>query len=78
MIYKLTQTQKFVLQKSKTSSVVNFRTICYTLMCLTFVAVLTLSALNGFLFFGWLSISMAIIFSLASIHLIGEQQTKRS
>lgn len=78
MIYKLTHTQKFALQKSKTKSIVNFHTMCYTLMCLTFVAVLTLSALNGFLFFGWLSISMAIVFSLVSIHLIGEKQTKKS
>jgi len=51
--------------------------IYYAIMGFIFGGVLLLSALNNFLFFGYLAMSMLIIFGLMTIHLIGNQQTKR-
>ena len=68
---KRTQTQ----EASKTRDILY--PIYYTLMGLIFGGVLILSALNDFLFFGWLAISMSIILGLMTIHLVGNQQTKK-
>ncbi|QLG45657.1 hypothetical protein [Costertonia aggregata] len=77
MIYRLTQTQKMSKQKEKIEKSEWLHPLYYTIMCLVFGSVLTLSALNGFLFFGWLTVSMLIVFGLAIIHLAGQKQTKR-
>lgn len=52
--------------------------LCYALMALIFGGVLMLSALNGFLFFGWLAGSMLIVLGLMTIHLIQNQQTTKT
>ncbi|SHG51279.1 hypothetical protein [Flagellimonas flava] len=77
MLFKLTQTQKLESQKVKTKNPERFYPLYYALTGFLFGAILVLSALNDFLFFGWLSISMSIIFGLMSIHLIGKNQTKK-
>ncbi len=77
MLFKLPITQKLTQKKEASKSHDVLYPIYYTLMGLIFGGVLLLSAINNFLFFGWLAISMAIIFGLMTIHLIGEQQTKR-
>ena len=43
-----------------------------------FGTLLTLSALNDYLFFEWLSMATFIILALIGFHFIGQQQTKRS
>lgn len=77
MIFKLLITQKQPQAKeiSKTKDILY--PIYYMIMGFIFGGVLLLSALNNFLFFGHLAISMLIIFGLMTIHLLGEQQTKR-
>ncbi|MEM1337678.1 MAG: hypothetical protein AAF717_03980 [Bacteroidota bacterium] len=55
----------------------DLRPLGYALVGLLFGTMLTLSALNDFLLFGWMGISSAIIFGLLTIHSIGEQQTKK-
>ena len=55
----------------------DFRPLGYALVGLLFGGMLTLSALNNFLLFGWMAIASAIVFGLLTIHSIGEQQTKR-
>ena len=55
----------------------DFRPLGYALVGLLFGGMLTLSALNDFLLFGWMATASAIVFGLLTIHSIGEQQTKK-
>ncbi len=77
MLYKLFHSQKLEAKKEKTADPERFYPLYYALTGFLFGGILVLSALNDFLFFGWLSISMSIIFGLMSIHLIGKRQTKK-
>ncbi|GGG36843.1 hypothetical protein GCM10011414_02760 [Croceivirga lutea] len=43
-----------------------------------FGGMLTLSATNGFLHFGYLAMGSTIVFALIGIHVLGSQQTKRN
>lgn len=78
MLYKLSHSQKLLTKKAKTKDAERFYPIYYALMGFMFASILILSALNDFLFFGWLSISMSIVFGLLSINIIGKRQTKKS
>jgi len=77
MLFKLSISQDWA-EKTKA---LNLNDILYPvyfiIMSLIFGGVLMLSALNDFLFFGWLAGSMAIILGLITIHLVGNQQTKK-
>ncbi|WP_350293132.1 hypothetical protein [uncultured Croceitalea sp.] len=77
MLLKLLIAQKQIHTKEASKPHDILYPIYYTIMGFIFGGVLLLSALNNFLFFGWLAISMAIFFSLMTIHLIGIQQTKK-
>ncbi len=77
MLYKLSHTQKLLGKKTKAKDSEKYYPIYYALMGFMFGSILLLSALNGFLFFGWLSISMSIVFGLLSINIIGKRQTKK-
>ncbi len=77
MLFKLPIAQKLTQKKEAANLHDVLYPIYYTLMGLIFGAVLLLSAINDFLFFGWLAVSMAIIFGLMTIHLVGNQQTKK-
>ncbi|AWX44138.1 hypothetical protein HME9304_01138 [Flagellimonas maritima] len=72
-----TLSQKLEETKSRITDEEKYYPIYYALMGFLFTGILLLSALNNFLFFGWLSISMSIIFGLLSINIIGKRQTKR-
>ncbi len=72
-----TLSQKLEETKSRITDEEKYYPIYYALMGFLFAGILLLSALNNFLFFGWLSISMSIIFGLLSINIIGKRQTKR-
>ena len=52
--------------------------IYFAFMGLVFGGVLMLSAMNNFLFFGWLGVSMGIISCIIAIHLIGKAQLKKN
>ncbi|MEX0316262.1 MAG: hypothetical protein AB3N18_18925 [Allomuricauda sp.] len=78
MISKLTLTQKVDSRKEKVKRKERFYPLYFALTGFLFGGILVLSALNDFLFFGWLSISMSIVFGLLTIHILGGQQTKRS
>ncbi|MFS4468720.1 hypothetical protein [Maribacter sp. 2210JD10-5] len=78
MIFRLIQTQAIRYQEEKVKKVDRYYPLYYAIMSVLFVGILLLSALNGFLFFGWLSVSMAIVFGIMTIHLIGQKQTKKS
>lgn len=78
MLYKLLHSQKIETKRAKAKNAERYYPLYYALMGFLFGSVLLLSALNDFLFFGWLAISMSIIFGLMSIHLMGKNQTKRS
>lgn len=77
MLFKLPSVQK--LSQKRTASDLNdtLYPIYFIIMGLIFGGVLMLSAINDFLFFGWLAVSMAIVLGLMTIHLIGNQQTKK-
>lgn len=49
-----------------------------TLIGFIFGGMLTLSATNGFLHFGYLAMGSTIVFALIGIHVLGSQQTKRN
>ncbi len=66
-----TQSQQRKIEKT------DFRPLGYALVGLLFGGMLTLSALNDFLLFGWMATASAIVFGLLTIHSIGEQQTKK-
>lgn len=78
MLSKLTLTQKVDPSKEKVKGKERFYPLYYALTGFLFGGILVLSALNDFLFFEWLGLSMSIVFGLLSIHLIGDQQTKKS
>ena len=52
--------------------------VYFALMGLIFGGVLMLSAMNNFLFFGYLAVSMGIISGILAIHLLGKAQVKRT
>ena len=68
----------YSLQKEQTKNSERYYPLYFTLMGFMFGIVLLLSALYDYLFFGWLCISMAIVFGLMFIHLMGKSQVKRS
>ena len=78
MLFKLPVTPKRTLGREATKSQDALYPIYYVLMGLIFGGVLLLSAVNNFLFFGWLAISMSIIFGLLTIHLVGNSQTEKT
>lgn len=53
-------------------------TVAYLLIGLCFGAFLILSAMNNFLFFGWLAMGTFIVFALIGMHFIGQKQIKRN
>lgn len=77
MLFKLTISQKRTERKKFLSLSETLYPIYFVVMGLIFGGVLMLSALNDFLFFGWLAGSMAIVLGLMGIHLIGNQQTRK-
>lgn len=77
MLFRLPSAQKFTQKKEASTLNDALYPVYFVIMGLIFGGVLILSALNGFLFFGWLAISMAIILGLMTIHLMGNQQTNR-
>ena len=77
MLFRLPIALKFSQKKEGSTLNDALYPVYFVIMGLIFGGVLILSALNGFLFFGWLAISMAIILGLMTIHLIGNQQTKK-
>lgn len=77
MLFRLPIALKFSQKKESSTLSDALYPVYFAIMGLIFGGVLILSALNGFLFFGWLAISMAIILGLMTIHLIGNQQTKK-
>ncbi|GMN06876.1 hypothetical protein MTsPCn5_22650 [Croceitalea sp. MTPC5] len=77
MLFKLTISQKRAERNNALLSSDALYPVYFIIMGLIFGGVLMLSALNGFLFFGWLAGSMAIVLGLMTIHLIGNQQTKK-
>jgi hypothetical protein len=77
MLYKLPIVEKLTQKKEFTKSKDALYPIYYVVMGLIFGGVLILSAINNFLFFGWLAMSMAIIYGLLTIHLVGGLQTKK-
>ncbi|WP_222981971.1 hypothetical protein [Flagellimonas meishanensis] len=78
MAEKVIQDSRLSLDKEKTKNPERYYPLYFTLMGFMFGFVLLLSALNNYLFFGWLCISMAIVFGLMFIHLMGKNQVKRS
>jgi hypothetical protein len=78
MLFKLPITQKNTKNQEASRLQDVLYPIYYVLMGLVFGGVLILSAVNNFLFFGWLAISMGIIFGLFTIHLVGNSQTKKT
>lgn len=77
MLFKIPITQKFTQKKEATKLNDILYPIYFVIMGLIFGSVLLLSALNNFLFFGHLAVSMFIIFGSMTIHLLGNQQTKK-
>ncbi|NAY91996.1 hypothetical protein GTQ34_08700 [Muricauda sp. JGD-17] len=78
MAEKITQDSRFSLTREKTKNSERYYPIYFTLMGFMFAIILMMSALNNYLFFGWLLISMAIVLGLMFIHLMGKSQVKRS
>jgi hypothetical protein len=68
-------------QTKTTKSAVVSRTFAnqfaYVLLGLVFGGFLTLSIMNDFLFFEWLSMGTFIVFALVGIHINGMNQVKR-
>ncbi|WP_298793399.1 hypothetical protein [uncultured Allomuricauda sp.] len=77
MLSKLSLTQKVDSKKEKVNRKERYYPLYYALTGFLFGGILVLSALNDFLFFGWLSISMSIIFGLLTIHILGDEQVKK-
>ncbi|MDC6365442.1 MULTISPECIES: hypothetical protein [Flavobacteriaceae] len=75
---KVLFSQKIENKATKSTKENIYYPLYYALTGFLFGGILVLSALNDFLFFGWLSISISIVFGLMSIHLTGKNQTKRS
>lgn len=62
--------------RSNSASILN--QFAYVLIGLVFGGMLTLSAMNDYLFFEWLAMGSFIVFALVGIHIIGINQTKRN
>lgn len=75
MLFKLPIAQKFTKRKDASRLNDALYPFYFTIMGMVFGGVLILSAVNNFLFFEWLALSMTIIMSLMTIHLLGDQQT---
>lgn len=65
-------------RNTKSSALAKRPFLKFSLTVFGFLGLLVLSAFHNFLFMEWLGISMAIVLALFSIHIIGEQQTKRT
>lgn len=77
MLFRLPSAQKITQKRTASDLNDTLYPIYFIVMGLIFGGVLMLSAINNFLFFGWLAVSMGIILGLMTIHLIGNQQTKK-
>ncbi|MDT0606623.1 hypothetical protein [Croceitalea rosinachiae] len=77
MLFKLPIAQRLAQKKETSNLNDTLYPIYFVVMGFIFGGVLMLSALNNFLFFKWLTVSMAIVLGLMTIHLIGNQQTKK-
>lgn len=77
-MYKLLPFQKALSTNEKTTSKDAYYPIYFAIMGFIFGGMLVLSALNDFLFFEWLALSMSIVFGLIVIHLSGKNQTIKS
>ena len=77
MLFKIPIAQKLPQKREASNLSSALYPFYFILMGLIFGGVLMFSALHDFLFFEWLVTSMGIIFGLLTIHLIGNQQTKK-
>ena len=78
MAEKIIQESRVSLNRERTKKSERYYPLYFTLMGFMFGIVLMMSAVNNYLFFGWLCISMAIVLGLMFIHLMGKSQIKRS
>ncbi len=78
MAEKIIQESSVSLNRERTKKSERYYPLYFTLMGFMFGIVLMMSAINNYLFFGWLCISMAIVLGLMFIHLMGKSQVKRS
>lgn len=78
MMYKFLPIQKILSKREQLTTSEAYYPLYFTLMGFVFGSILVLSAMNDFLFFEWLAISMSIVFGLIVIHLSGKNQTIKS
>jgi len=73
-------TQKFETTKQKGTKVyqTTLNSMSYLILGLGFGGFLTLSALNDYLFFGWLAVGTFIVFAMVGMHFIGQKQIRRN
>ncbi len=69
--------QKSTVQEQSAVQSKRKQTLKFSLAVVAFASLLALSIANDYLFFEWLSVSIAIILCLFAIHIIGEQQIKK-
>lgn len=77
MLSKISTTKATVAAKTSRKQELLYP-VYFALMGLVFGGVLMLSAMNNFLFFGYLAVSMGIISGILTIHLLGKAQVKRT
>ncbi len=63
-------------QKTKVNQF-SLNSVAYIVLGLVFGGFLLLSALNDYLFFGWLAVGTFIVFALMGMHFNGQKQIKR-
>ncbi len=78
MSYRTSQNIEASKNKQTKVHEYNLNTAAYLIIGLVFSGFLVLSALNNYLFFGWLAMGTFIVFALIGIHFIGQKQIKRN
>jgi hypothetical protein len=78
MSYRTTQNFDTTNQKRTKINTASLNSLAYIVLGLVFGGFLLLSALNGYLFFGWLALGSFIVFALMGMHFIGQKQIKRN
>ena len=76
---RTTQNAKALGRKKENAMVTDTSNMAsYIAIGIGFGLLLVASAMNDFLFFGWLTMSAFIVFALMGIHFIGKKQVKRN
>ena len=78
MSYRTTQNFETTKRKGTKANQTTLNTAAYLVLGMVFGVFLLLSALNGYLFFGWLALGTFIVFALVGMHFIGQKQIRRN